>query len=91
MTHLKPDANAIKVNPNTITEAIKAETNAKKKVFSDYQWLCDFLGISIHTARAWVSQGRIPYHKLAGGSLVRFERSEIEAWLEKSRVEAYDE
>lgn len=55
--------------------------------YYDYEWLADFLGVSVSVCRQWVSQGRIPYRKLAGGSLVRFKKSEIEAWLESSRVE----
>lgn len=56
--------------------------------YYDYKWLASFLGVSISVCRQWTSQGRIPYHKLAGGSLVRFKKSEIEAWLESSKVEA---
>jgi excisionase family DNA binding protein len=48
----------------------------------DYPWLCNRLGISPITARKWVHQKRVPYIKLAGGSLVRFRESDIEAWIE---------
>ncbi len=63
-------------------------TNIENNDFGDYQWLCEFLGISIHTARRWVSEHRIKFIKLAGGSLVRFKKSDIVAWLEKSIIEA---
>jgi excisionase family DNA binding protein len=69
----------------------KTDINIANKDFGDYQWLCEFLGISVHTARRWVSEGRVPYLKLAGGSLVRFKKSDIVAWLESSKTEAYNE
>jgi excisionase family DNA binding protein len=56
--------------------------------YAGYPWLCEFCGVSIHTARRWVSERRVPHIKLAHGSLVRFKKSEIAAWLEASRVEA---
>lgn len=56
--------------------------------YGDYHWLCEFLGISLHTARRWVSEHRIPFLKLASGSLIRFRKSDISAWLESSRIEA---
>jgi len=65
-----------------------ANTEALSPDFGNYQWFCEFCGISIHTARRWVSERRVPHIKLANGSLVRFKKSEITAWLEGSRVEA---
>lgn len=56
--------------------------------YGDYQWISGFLGISIHTARRWVCEQRIPFIKLANGSLVRFKKSEIATWLDNSRTEA---
>lgn len=46
----------------------------------DYDGLCEYLGISGHTARRWVSDGRIPYRKIGG--IVRFDVNEIVAWIE---------
>jgi excisionase family DNA binding protein len=56
--------------------------------YADYPWLCELLGISIHTARRWVCENRVPFIKLANGSLVRFKKSDISDWLESSRIEA---
>lgn len=66
-------------------------TNEIDRDLFGYPELCQYLGISIHTARQWVSQGRLPHVKLGHGSLVRFRREDIEKWLESSRVEAYNE
>lgn len=55
--------------------------------FYDYEWLASFLKVSISVCRQWVSQNRIPFHKLAGGSLVRFKKEDIIKWLESSKVE----
>lgn len=68
-----------------ITSICKCNTESG---FYDYQWLSKFLGVSVSVCRQWVSQGRIPYHKLAGGSLVRFRREDILRWIEDSKVEA---
>jgi len=54
---------------------------------ANYDWLCSRLGISPNTARRWVMQRRLPFIKLANGSLVRFKKNDIEAWLENSKVE----
>ena len=64
------------------------DTNDISKDLFGYGELCQYLGISIHTARQWVSQGRVPHIKLGGGSLVRFKRQDIIKWIESSRVEA---
>ncbi|KPJ58517.1 MAG: hypothetical protein AMJ46_14060 [Latescibacteria bacterium DG_63] len=47
--------------------------------------VADCLGVELYTMDAWVSQRRIPYIKL--GRSVRFDPSEIEAWLEEKKVE----
>ncbi len=52
----------------------------------DYEWICKYCKISPNTARRWVMDGRIPYIKLAGGKLVRFDRDAIQEWLEKYSV-----
>ena len=52
------------------------------------QELSDVLSISIETVYAWTSQKRIPYIKM--GRLVRFNMDEVNKWLERQRVEAYE-
>lgn len=49
--------------------------------------LAEHLNISIHTIYLWTSQRTIPYFKL--GKIVRFDLTEIDAWLETKRVELY--
>ena len=53
------------------------------------QELSDVLSISIETVYAWTSQKRIPYIKM--GRLVRFNMDEVNKWLERQRVEAYED
>lgn len=67
---------------------LTADTNTVNKELGDYTWLCEYLQISIHSARRWVCEHRIPFIKLANGSLVRFRKDDIAAWLEGSKVEA---
>lgn len=64
------------------------DTNEIGKDFFGYFELSEYLKVSVHTLRQWVSQGRVPHLKLAGGSLVRFRREDILRWLEDSKVEA---
>jgi len=52
------------------------------------QQLSEVLNISIETVYAWTSQKRIPYIKM--GRLVRFNTDEVNKWLERQRVEAYE-
>lgn len=43
----------------------------------------EFLGTNVNTVYSWVRQEKIPNFKLGG--LVRFRRSDLEAWLDQSR------
>lgn len=45
-----------------------------------YQDLSERLRVPIGTLYAWVSQGRIPFIRLAG-RLVRFDEAEIDQWI----------
>lgn len=54
--------------------------------FWDKRQIAEYLGISIYTVDAWVSQKRIPYIKL-GGKKVVFDRKEIEKWIDDQKVE----
>jgi excisionase family DNA binding protein len=46
----------------------------------------DFLNISIHTLRAWISQRRIPFIKLGRG--VRFRPEDLNEFINSCAVEA---
>jgi excisionase family DNA binding protein len=54
--------------------------------FLDKRELAQYLGISLYTVDAWVSQKRIPFVKI-GGRKVVFDRNEIEKWIDEQRVE----
>ena len=42
------------------------------------------LGITKNTLYSWVSQQRIPYVKM--GRLVKFDRTDLDAWIESNKV-----
>jgi excisionase family DNA binding protein len=48
------------------------------------------LGVPVGTIYAWVARRQIPHHRL-GPRLVRFDRDELEAWLERKRVQEQTE
>jgi excisionase family DNA binding protein len=52
-----------------------------------YAAAADFLGIKRGTLYAWVHEGRIPHVRFSE-RCVRFDRAELEAWVEKRRVKA---
>lgn len=54
--------------------------------FWDKRQVAEYLGISIYTVDAWVSQKRIPFIKI-GGRKVMFDKKEIEEWIDEQRVE----
>lgn len=49
------------------------------------------LGIKKSTVYQYVSDGRIPHHRIPGSNLVRFKQSEIDGWMETGRIETQDE
>jgi excisionase family DNA binding protein len=56
------------------------------------QWLsvrevAEYLGLKPATIYQYVSERRIPYHKVPGSQLVKFKASEVDEWMEKGRVE----
>lgn len=44
------------------------------------------LGTSVRHVRNLIARREIPYHKV--GRLVRFDRADLDAWLDANRVEA---
>ncbi|MPY94130.1 MAG: helix-turn-helix domain-containing protein [Acidimicrobiia bacterium] len=46
------------------------------------------LGVSVRYVRRLVAQRRIPYVKL--GHYLRFDPTELDAWIDQSRVAAFD-
>lgn len=46
--------------------------------------VAELLKVKKSTLYSWVSEGRIPSFKLHG--LVRFDKEEIEGWVQKSRM-----
>ncbi|MGA2763938.1 MAG: helix-turn-helix domain-containing protein [Spirochaetia bacterium] len=45
------------------------------------------LGIAVPTLYAWTAEARIPFYRVSARRL-RFDRSEIEAWIRERRVPA---
>lgn len=54
--------------------------------FWDKQNIAEYLGVSIYTIDAWVSQKRIPFLRMAGRK-VMFDKEEIEKWIDQQKVE----
>jgi excisionase family DNA binding protein len=54
--------------------------------FWDKPNIAEYLGVSIYTIDAWVSQKRIPFLRM-GGRKVMFDKEEIEKWTNEQRVE----
>jgi excisionase family DNA binding protein len=54
--------------------------------FWDKPNIAEYLGVSIYTIDAWVSQKRIPFLKI-GGRKVVFDKMEIDKWIDEQRVE----
>lgn len=48
--------------------------------------LADELGVSVRYVRRITAERRIPYVKV--GHLVRFQRDEVQRWVEENRVDA---
>lgn len=63
--------------------------NTSKSENLNYDEASQFTGISKNTLYAKVSRKEIPHIRL-GGRLVRFSRSELEAWINQHRVPVTD-
>lgn len=53
----------------------------------DYNQAAEFLGVRRGTLYAWVSLKRVPHIRFSA-RCVRFDRGELEAWVEGQRVAA---
>ena len=61
------------------------------KQWLSVQEMADYLGLKPATVYQYVSERRIPFHKVPGSSLVRFKLSEIDEWMASGRVETKEE
>ncbi len=50
-----------------------------------YQQAADWLGVPLGTLYCWVHEQRVPYFRL-GPRTVRFSRSDLQKWLNASRM-----
>ena len=53
----------------------------------DYEQAAEFLGVRRGTLYAWVSLKRVPHIRFSA-RCVRFDRGELETWVERQRVAA---
>ncbi len=58
-------------------------TENLRKKFMRVEEMADYLGLSVNTIRSWIRRRCIPYAKLNGA--VRFDRSEIDNWIEQRK------
>ena len=61
----------------------QSEQSIQESAFLSIQWLSVYLGISPKSAYAMVEQDKVPHYRI--GRLIRFKRSEIDAWMEGNR------
>jgi excisionase family DNA binding protein len=54
-----------------------------EKRYLKVEELATYLGLSPETIRAWVKKRQIPFYKL--GRAVRFDKHEIDKWLESKK------
>ena len=55
-----------------------------EKLVLEIKDVSEMLGVSVSTLYKWVSEKKIPCHKV--GSLVKFRQSEIEKWLDGNKI-----
>jgi len=55
--------------------------NESKRSWLTARQIADYLGVKVSTVYSWVSDGRVPYHKIPGSHLLRFYVEEIDAWI----------
>ncbi len=60
----------------------------RPKRFLNVRDLCNYLEIEINTVYSWVYQKKIPYLKI--GRLVKFDKQEIDRWIDSKRVPVSD-
>mgnify|MGYP000939599135 CR=1 FL=1 len=53
-----------------------------------YEQAAGLVGLSKFTLRRYVSERKVPFVKLGGSRLVRFDRQELEDWATGRRYEA---
>lgn len=51
----------------------------------DTKEVAEMLRVSSHAVRSWVQKGQIPYLRIGGGRLVRFQEQKIREWIETRR------
>ena len=57
-----------------------------KAALISVEQLADELGVAVRYVRRIIAERRIPYVKV--GHLIRFERDEVDRWVEANRVNA---
>ncbi len=70
--------------PKPIIDGIRIDSAPERERPWNYEQLCAYLEISDSTAHRWVMERRIPFMKM--GHLVRFFRSQIDAWLKSQTI-----
>lgn len=77
------DDKPLRIRRPAATDKGRAVEATQNPNLMDINRLSKYLDIKVSTLRAWVSTRQIPFFKL--GNLVRFRRSEIDAWIESQR------
>lgn len=48
------------------------------------QEVADYLQVKVQTIDVYMREKNIPFHKLAKGRMVRFYKSEVDAWIKEN-------
>lgn len=68
-----------------VRAALEAQAREKNGAMLDMSEVCDFLGVTPPTVRAYIRRSGLPCVRI-GKSTVRFRREDVESWLESRRV-----
>jgi len=65
--------------------------SAAPKQWMSVKEVADYLGLKPPTIYQYVSERRIPHHKIPGSHVIKFKASEIDNWMDTGRVETKKE
>lgn len=68
------------------THAADAVTVPDSPRYLTLEQAAEELGVTAQTVRLWIDDGAFPGYQL--GKVIRVRRDEVEAWVERNRVEA---
>ena len=68
---------------NTARKILEPITGSRILTFTEG---CAYLGVKKATLYNWISAGKIPAFKVEGSRVWKFDRADLDAWIEKQKV-----